>query len=40
VLSGHFVIVAQGCSGAGTRGNGVPTPFSCVGTRSHTFLHQ
>jgi len=19
----------QGCSGAGTRGNGVPTPFSC-----------
>ena len=22
----HF---EQGCSGAGTRGNGVPTPFSC-----------
>jgi len=29
----------KGCSGVGTRGNGVPTPPFGVGTRSHTFLH-
>jgi len=29
----------QGCSGVGTRGNGVAVPFFGVRTRSHTFLH-
>ena len=29
----------QGCSGAGTRGNGVPIPFLAAGTRSQTFLY-
>jgi len=29
--SKHESIIAQGCNGAGTRGKGVPTPFSsCV----------
>jgi len=28
VSFGHFSECHQGCSGAGTCGNGVPTPFS------------
>ena len=39
MVSSHSFTLTQGCSGMGTRGNGVPTPLFGVGTRSHTFLH-
>jgi len=34
-LDGVLAVYIQGCSGVGTRGNGVPTPLF----GSHTFLH-
>jgi len=40
MVSSHSFTLTQGCSGMGTRGNGVPTPLFGVGTCSHTFLHK